>query len=358
MARSSRPWLEQQVRQAVRAGLRIAVVVPCYNVQDHIARVVQTMPSYVRDVILVDDASQDETRAVIAGLRDDRIQTIQLGQNAGVGGAVLAGFAKACALGADVVVKMDGDGQMDPHYLPYLVVPLITGKADYTKGNRFRSGLSLAQMPMVRRLGNAVLSFFAKVASGYWNIFDPTNGYIATRREIVELLPVELIDRRYFFESSLLIALGILGAVVRDIPMDARYGVEKSHLHIGRVILEFPLRFARGFLRRVWLQKILYSLTMEAVLGIAGLVLLLAGTAYGITQTIDYGFIRKTLAPSGTVMAAALLILLGFQMLLNAVLLDVQAVPAVPLCDKFIPDAEEGSPEGKVPEGVGYSGLT
>src|SRR6267154_2411864 len=165
MIPASKSKIEEQLRGMSRNGLRIAVVVPCYNVQQYLAPFVQTVPDYIHDVILVDDGSLDDTGKIIDQLADERTIAIHLPRNCGVGGAVLAGFAKASALGSDVIVKMDGDGQMDPGYLPLLIEPLLIGKADYTKGNRFRSALSLAEMPMTRRIGNATLSFLTKLAS-------------------------------------------------------------------------------------------------------------------------------------------------------------------------------------------------
>jgi len=330
--------VEAPVRQMVKSGLKIAVVVPCYNVQAHIKAVVQSIPDYVGVIVLVDDASQDRTAALIDQLAQEgngRVFVLHLPCNRGVGGAMLAGLHKATELGADISVKMDGDGQMDPRYIPLLVEPLITGKADYTKGNRFRNALSLVQMPLVRRLGNAVLSLLTKFASGYWNIFDNTNGYIAIRSEVFEMLPSKMIYPRYFFESSLLIALGILGAVVLDVPMEARYGTEKSMLRISQAIFEFPWQLALGFLRRLWFKKILYSLTMEAILGISGFILFCLGFIFGLTEFIHYAINLKVAAPSGTVMTAALPILLGFQMMMNAILLDIQSVPSVPMCEKL-----------------------
>lgn len=345
MIPKSRSRIEHQLRQMSKSGLRIAVVVPCYNVQEHLAGFVHTIPDYVHDLILVDDGSLDDTGKLIDQLSDERTIALHLPQNCGVGGAVLAGFAKASALGSDVIVKMDGDGQMDPSYLPLLIEPLLIGKADYAKGNRFRSALSLAEMPMARRIGNAVLSFLTKLASGYWNVFDPTNGYIAVRREIIDMLPAKMIHRRYFFESSMLITLGILGAVVVDVPMAARYGTEESDLRIGRAMIEFPARLTAGLIRRLWLRKILFSLTMEAVLGSFGSILILAGAIFGVAEFIRYAIVEHLPAPAGTVMTAALPLFLGFQMVMNAILLDIQSVPVMPLCerlrDQYSPDSTE-----------------
>jgi len=324
---------EQRIRQMAEGGLRIAVVVPCYNVEDHIIEVVETIPNYVSNVVLIDDGSSDRTGELIDRLACHRVTGIHLSQNRGVGEAMLKGFAKAVEIGADVLVKMDGDGQMDPHYLPLLVEPLLLRKADYAKRNRFRNALLPSEMPTVRRIGNAVLSFLNKSASGYWNVFDPTNGYIAIRREIVDMLPAQWIHRRFFFESSMLIALGIMGAVVRDVAIPARYGLEKSNLRIGRTLFEFPVRMFSGLIRRVWFRKILYSLTMEALLAIFGALFFFLGLAYGLYEFTQFTLIRNTPSPPGIVMGAALLMLFGFQMMLNAILLDIQSVPHSPLCD-------------------------
>src|SRR2546429_6486109 len=335
----------QRIRQMADSGLRIAVVVPCYNVQDHIIDVVETIPDYVTNVVLVNDGSNDRTAELIDRVACDRVTGIHLSQNRGVGEAMLKGFAKAGEMGAQVLVKLDGDGQMDPYYLPLLVEPLLLGKADYAKGNRFRNALLPSEMPTVRRIGNAVLSFLNKSASGYWNVFDPTNGYIAIRREIVEMLPAQWIHRRFFFESSMLIALGIMGAVVLDVPIPARYGLEKSNLRIIRTLFEFPLRMSLGLIMRIWFRKILYSLTMEALLAIFGASFFFLGLAYGLYEFTQFTLIRNTPSPPGIVMGAALLMLFGFQMVLNAILLDIQSVPRSPLCDRLEIHTRDHAPE-------------
>lgn len=316
-------------------------MVPCFNVDEYIVDVVKGIPDYVRYIILVDDCSTDRTGELIDLLSNDRVLAIHLPHNGGVGAAMMAGLTKAAERDADIVVKLDGDGQMDPHYLPPLIEPLLLGKADYTKGNRFRNALLLTEMPTVRRIGNAVLSFLNKSASGYWNVFDPTNGYIATRREIIDMLPVQWIHRRFFFESSMLITLGILGAVVLDVPIPARYGSEKSNLRIGRTLFEFPIQMSLGFMRRIWFQKILYSLTMEALLGVFGCLFFFAGVAYGVHGFIKFTLLSHAPSPTGVIMAAALLMLFGFQMILNAILLDIQSVPRSPLCDRLVADVSD-----------------
>lgn len=329
---------ESVIRRALASGLRIAVVVPCYKVTQHIENVLDTLPDYVGMVVLVDDASPDETGGLLDRLQKrqpGRVHVLHLPVNLGVGGAVLAGFRRALELGADVIVKLDGDGQMDPHYMPALIEPLILGKADYTKGNRMSSAFSLAEMPIMRRLGNAILSFFIKISSGYWNVIDPANGYLAIRREVLEILPFELVHSRYFFESSMLIALRVVRAVVLDVPMDARYRGEKSNMNPVRILIEFPWQLLVGFVRRIWLTKILYSLTIEAILGLSGLLLVAGGLIWGCSHGLLSAILGTASASSTTVLATVLPLMLGFQMWMNAAVLDIQSVPATPLCERF-----------------------
>ena len=281
---------------------------------------------------MVDDASPDRTAELVeqASRRDGRVLLIRHEKNRGVGGAMVTGFRKALELGAQIVVKMDGDGQMDARHLPSLLVPLVRGQADYTKGNRFRDFQSLRQMPLIRRLGNMGLGFLTKVATGYWNVFDPTNGYVAIRAEALAQLPLERVDNTYFFETSMLGNLYLLGAVVRELPMPAQYRDEVSSLLIHRVLLEFPLKLFAAFLRRLWLKNFIYDFTMVSVYLLTGLPLLLFGLIFGIVKWIHYASLNLP-APTGTVMLPTLAVILAIQILLSAIALDLQSVPKEPL---------------------------
>jgi hypothetical protein len=169
------------------------------------------------------------------------------------------GFLKALELGAQIVVKVDGDDQMDLTYLPDMLVPLIEGRADYTKGNRFRDFQALQQMPFIRRAGNMALGFLTKAATGYWNLFDPTNGFVAIRADVLVQLPLQRIDRTFFFETSMLANLYMIGAVVRDVPMPARYRGESSNLSVRRTLFEFPFKLIQTFFRRLAVKYMIYD---------------------------------------------------------------------------------------------------
>lgn len=311
---------------------QVAVVIPAYQAAAHIAKVLRGMPPIVDRIIVVDDCSPDQTAAIVQeeSRRDPRIRLLRHDENQGVGGAVLTGYAEAHRLGAKIVVKMDSDGQMDPHYLPALVAPIARGEADYTKGNRYLHARQLRSMPPARRIGNLGLSFLTKLASGYWNVFDPTNGYTAIHAAVIPLLNTEGVARRYFFESSMLLELSLLRAVVGDVFIPARYGDETSRLSTLKSLCEFPLALSRGLCRRLWIQYFVRDFSIASVLMVFGTLLLLFGLVFGGWHwLVSIQTLIPT--PTGTVMLAVLPVILGIQFLLQTVIADVQNVPRKPL---------------------------
>ncbi|MDO8341564.1 MAG: glycosyltransferase family 2 protein, partial [Cellvibrio sp.] len=194
---------------------RIAVVIPCYKVTRHILEVISSIGIEVWRIYVVDDACPDGSgKHVEAHCSDQRIRIIYHKCNQGVGGAVITGYRAAIADGAEVIVKLDGDGQMDPRLIPNFIEPILAGDADYTKGNRFFDLEEINGMPKVRLFGNAVLSLMTKLSSGYWDLFDPTNGYTAIHAEVARHLPFSKISHSYFFETDILFRLNTLRAVV------------------------------------------------------------------------------------------------------------------------------------------------
>ena len=312
----------------------IATVIPAYRVERDIEAVLQNLPAYIKHIIVVDDASPDSSADLVAGAakKDGRITLIRHTENQGVGGAMVSGFRKAIELGAQIVIKIDGDGQMDPAHIPALITPLIQGKADYVKGNRFRDFQSLQKMPFIRRIGNLGLSFLTKAATGYWNIFDPANGFFAIRTELLTQLPFERIDKRYFFETSMLANLYLLGALVVDTPIPARYGNETSNLSIRRTLFEFPSKLITTFFRRILLRYYIYDFSMTSLYLITGIPLLLFGGIFGGIKWVEYAS-RNIPAPTGTVMLPTLCVLLGIQILLSAIEIDMNSTPRKPLLD-------------------------
>jgi dolichol-phosphate mannosyltransferase len=309
----------------------IAVVIPSYKVSRFIEGVIQSIGSEVSKIYVVDDCCPEKTGQLVeAKVTDPRVSVVYHAENQGVGGAVMSGYQQALADGADIIVKIDGDGQMNPALILQFVEPILSGQADYTKGNRFFDLTNIHRMPKMRLFGNAGLSFFAKLSTGYWDVFDPTNGYTAIHATAAQRLPLDKISKRYFFETDMMFRLGILRAVVVDIPMDAVYGDEVSNLKISKVLGEFAVKHARNFLKRIFYNYFLRDMSIASLELIIGLVLFLFGGLYGAYHWIHSASLG-VVTPPGTVMAAALPLLVGLQLLLSFFGYDIANVPRPPV---------------------------
>ncbi|MFC1835256.1 glycosyltransferase family 2 protein [Thermodesulfobacteriota bacterium] len=306
----------------------IAVIIPCYRVAAHLEQVLDSIHHMVDHTIVVDDCCPEESWKIAEAVqvRDARVQVLRHEVNRGVGGAMITGYKRALAMGCDIIIKMDGDGQMDPAQILDLVAPLEQDRADYTKGSRFRDFRALKRMPKVRLFGNTLLSFFVKAASGYWSIVDPTNGYTAIHRRVLTKLNLDKLSEDYFFESDMLVNLNVVGATVHDIPMPAQYGSEVSSLSVRSAALRFPLKLCGRLIKRIFLQYFVYDFNMASVYILAGLPMFLFGLVFGTVEwisSIATGIPRT----AGTIMVATLPIVLGFQMLLQAIQIDIDRVP-------------------------------
>jgi dolichol-phosphate mannosyltransferase len=285
----------------------------------------------VQRIYVVDDACPCSTGAhVEANCSDPRVLVIRNRVNLGVGGATLAGYRAALNDGASILVKIDADAQMDPSLIPFFVQPIIRGEADYTKGNRFFNAASLADMPRSRVAGNAGLSFLAKLSTGYWGVFDPTNGYTAIEAKIADLLPFERISKRFFFETDVLFYLSLLRAVVLDIPLMAHYGSERSNLKERAVFLPFLGLHLVRFLRRVVLNYFIRDFSLASISLLFGTLLLTVGVSVGLSNWLVH-MVQGVPTPVGTIMLAVLLVLLGTQFVLFFFAADIAAVPTRPL---------------------------
>ena len=305
---------------------KVCVVIPMYRVEPYIQEVITGIPEWVWRIVVVDDCSPDHCAERALALHDPRVVLVRHDQNQGVGGATTSGFIKAAELGARVAVKMDGDGQMSPEYLWDMVEPILSRRADYTKGNRFFHIREVARMPFVRRIGNLGLSFLTKIASGYWNVFDPTNGYLAIDLDTFRSLDLRHIHKQYLFETSMLIELNLVRAVVVELPMPARYQGEISSLSIRKSLYQFPTYLVRGFLRRIWLQYFVTDFSLGSLFLSIGTLLFLFGFTWGL-YFWNKSIYTQVPASTGTVMVAVLPVILGFQLLLQALAFDIQNVP-------------------------------
>lgn len=315
----------------VSGGGGIAVVIPCYKVRDQILAVLAGIGPEVSRIYVVDDACPQKTGLLVEEeCRDPRVEVLRHPGNRGVGAAVVTGYRRALEEGAEVMVKLDGDGQMDPSLVPRFVRPILEGEADYTKGNRFFNVEDVRQMPGLRFWGNAVLSFLSKLASGYWDVFDPNNGFTAIHAKVVALLPLERISDRYFFESDMLFRLNTLRAVVSEIPIPARYRDEQSSLQPLRVAPEFLGKHVLNFGKRLFYNYFLRSFSMASVNLVLGVLLVVAGAGWGGYAWLSFGS-DGVFASTGQVMLASLPIIVGVQMVLAFLGYDMANVPRVAL---------------------------
>jgi glycosyltransferase involved in cell wall biosynthesis len=311
------------------ASSTIAVVIPAFKVSSHIAEVIGAIGPEVRHIIVVDDACPENSGTVAKNLKDKRVTVVVHDKNQGVGGATVTGYEKALELGADIVVKLDGDGQMDPADIPRLVAPLEANIADYAKGNRFSSVENLESMPLVRVLGNAGLSFMTKLSSGYWTVTDPTNGFTAIRSELLAELRLAKLHRRFFFESDMLFRLNLLGAAVADVPMKAVYGSERSNLSVLKTLFQFPWLHFVNHLKRIFYSYYLREMSIASFELPFGVGLLIFGASFGVNAWVSASA-AGVATTTGNVMIAALPIIIGFQLVLAFLSYDIASTPKRP----------------------------
>lgn len=307
-------------------GKRIVVIVPAHNEEKLVAQTITTVPEFVDHIVVIDDASSDETSKRALATGDSRLHLIEHEVNTGVGGAIIDGHKLAVELDADIDVVMAGDAQMDPHYLPALLDPLVESGYGFTKANRFYSRQALTGMPAIRVIGNIVLSFATKLASGYWNLFDPQNGYTAITRESLNMIDLDRVARRYSFENDLLVSLGIAGVRAKDVPVPSVYGDEVSGMRLRKVIPEISRLLFMGFWRRIFLKYVLMSFSPIALLLFTGMFLCLAGFAVGIWTLVVTPSGESPTA--GTVLLSVGPLLVGINMLVHALTLDIQQTPS------------------------------
>ncbi len=305
---------------------QIHVVIPAYKVAAQIGDVLKDIPPFVDTITVVDDCSTDETNERVRAWPDPRVTIIRHAVNQGVGGAMISGFKSALRRPDGIIVKMDGDGQMDPSSLTDLLDPIVDGRCDYAKGNRFLLHRELEAMPRHRLIGNFILTFLTKLASGYWNVFDPQNGYVAVPSNVLRLLDLDRLSKRYFFENDMLINLNIFNFRVLDVAIPARYGNEKSSMNIWMILFSFPYHLFNRYWQRFYRKHVLRDFSPVALFMLTGLPLLIWGVGFG-ALTWYQSHIRGTFASTGTVMLSVLPFLVGFELVLQAIVLEIKETP-------------------------------
>lgn len=321
---------------------RITVVIPAFRVAKHILGVLNGIGPEVTRVIVVDDRCPEKSgELVLKECADKRVKVLFHPENLGVGASVISGYREATREGCDVIVKLDGDAQMDPALIPRMVLPILDGQADYSKGNRFFNVTKVKSMPLGRIVGNLALSFFAKASSGYWNIFDPNNGYTAINSKVVGQLPLEKISARYFFESDMLFHLNLMRAVVIDVPMDAKYGDEASNLRLVNSVFEFAFKHVRNYFRRITYGYYLRDFTLASIELPLGSALCIFGFVVGLKSWI-HSMSDGIPTQPGTLILIAMSFLSGLQLLLGFFAFDISNTPREPI-SKFLPNVAQNT---------------
>jgi glycosyltransferase involved in cell wall biosynthesis len=333
-----------RISNGAAAGVaKIAVVIPCYKVRQHILGVIEHTLPFCDALYVVDDNCPEETGAYVAErCRDPRVRVLRHAENGGVGAAVLTGCKAALADGCNILVKVDGDGQMPSEQIPALVKPIVAGYADYVKGNRFFFLSNARAMPRIRRLGNLALSFMTKLSTGYWHVMDPTNGFFAIEARVAQLLPHDQISKRFFFESDMLFHLGLLRARVVDFPMRAVYGDETSNLNIRQVVGPFLAKHLRNTLLRVLYKYFVRDFSVASLELLAGIGLFTFGLVFGAVKWLTNASIAVS-TETGTIMLAVVPLLMGFQLLLAFINYDITTTPREPLHPLLEPAGRGGN---------------
>lgn len=294
----------------------ICVVIPAYRVSSNLVQVVESIGPEVSSIIVIDDACPEKSgKLLLENSRDPRLEVIFHSENLGVGGAVKTGYRRALNLKATVIVKVDGDGQMETSKIVELVTPIIDGKADYTKGNRFSDVETIRKMPKIRIVGNLGLSFLSKLSSGYWRVFDPTNGFTAISRDALAKIPLTKIDNGYFFESDMLFRLNVARSRVKDIPIPPIYGEETSNLSIYKALIHFPYKHFRNLLKRILYTYYLKDFNMASIELPLGVLLSSSGVAIGAYSWFE-AVVSGTPTAPGTLILIAVCLLAGLQLVL------------------------------------------
>ena len=304
----------------------VAVVVPCYNEERLISRVIETMPDFVDHIVCVDDQSRDRTVEIVesyAAAQPGRVVLVRLPQNEGVGGAIAAGYRWARDHGIDATAVMAGDAQMDPDDLPALLDPVVAGEVDYAKGNRLFTGEAWKIIPRVRYIGNSLLSLLTKIASGYWHVADSQTGYTVATHKVLKTLDLDDIYKRYGMPNDVLVKLNIYDFRVRDIPIKPIYGIgEKSGIKPIRLVPKLSLLLLRLFGYRMLHKYVIRDFHPLLLFYLTGFVLLFFGVLTGLYVTIHRLFIGSV--GDNTPLFTAFLMLMGWQSVMFAMWLDME----------------------------------
>ena len=297
---------------------------PAFNEELLIGDTLNSIPDYVDRVYVIDDCSRDKTAEIVMDFekKDSRINCISHEVNKGVGAAIITGYKRALEDGIDIAAVMAGDNQMDPKHLQSLLDPIVEAKAEYTKGNRLMNAEFRKGMSAWRSFGNVILTFLTKMASGYWQIMDPQNGYTAISQKALDRVNPDTIYPRYGYCNDLLVRLNVFGFRVKDVIMPARYGREKSKIKYGRFIFKVSWLLLKDFLWRLRMKYIWQSFHPLVLFYAFGIILTPIGI-FGALYSLYYKFIlNQSIFVRGVL--SLLIFIIGLQFLFFAMFFDMQ----------------------------------
>jgi glycosyltransferase involved in cell wall biosynthesis len=299
-------------------GKRVAVVVPAHDEQELIATTLAGIPGFVDRVYVVDDGSRDATADRARAVGDPRVEVVAHERNRGVGAAIVTGYKRALAEGMDVTAVMAADNQMDPGDLGTIALPVVRGEVDYAKANRLVTGEAWKLIPRARYLGNAVLSLFTKIASGYWHVADSQSGYTAISKQMLDVLDLDRIYTGYGFPNDILVHLNVWSARVRDFPSRPIYGVgERSGIRYRKVVPRISWLLVKGFFWRLREKYVIRDFHPLVFFYAFGFIATLAGLVLGVIE-VAYRIAGNDVSV-GTVVLIALLLISGSQFTLVAI---------------------------------------
>lgn len=315
--------LQEEYEVSLFRAYKMGVVVPAYNEERLIQETIDGIPAYVDKIYVINDGSNDRTAEIVNNMIDPRVHPIHHEVNKGVGAAITSGYKRALADEMDLVAVMAGDHQMDPNQLSKLIMPIIAGKADYSKGNRLLTKEMRQGMSPWRAFGNAMLSMITKIGSGYWNIADPQNGYTVISKHALETIDLDSIYPYYGYCNDMLLKMNAFGFKVVDVTMPARYGSEKSKIRYGKFIRKVAPMIFRGFLWRLKMKYMILDFHPLVLFYFTSMVLLPFGFLFGIWIFLQKMVFHGSVSENYPLLDV-FVILAGLQLMFFAMFFDMQ----------------------------------
>lgn len=305
----------------------VGCVIPCYKGSDLTLDIIKKSINIVDYVVLVDDCCPNKIGELASKtIKNENFIIIKNNSNQGVGAAVKKGINYLLSINCDIIVKVDADGQIDPLLIPEIIQPLLKNNTDAVKGNRFTSVENIVSMPFLRIFGNLGLSFLNKLSSGYWELFDPTNGFMAFKSSTLKKIRLNKTDNRYFFESDLLFQCSLANVYFKQYPMKSIYKSEVSSLKPLREISRFSRLHLINFIKRLIYQYFILDFNAGS-LELIGFILFSFSAITYYFYTKYYSIVEGINASPSQANLLAILIIISFQLLISFIFFDSTQKP-------------------------------